>query len=136
LDLRRQAGPFAVATFTPTATTSRCVVECLSILKSFRDQGASKEERDEAVQFLRGSYPLKFETLSQVAQRILQTEIFGLGVDFLRDYPEKIAATGEADILRCAKMNLDPENLVIVIVGRAEAFRQEFEQWGPVEVWK
>jgi len=33
-------------------------------------------------------------------------------------------------------MNLDPENLVIVIVGRAEAFRQEFEQWGPVEVWK
>jgi len=136
LDLRRQAGPFAVATFTPTETTFRCVAESLSILKSFRDQGASKEERDEAVQFLRGSYPLKFETLSQVAQKILQTEVYGLGVNFLRDYPEKIAATGEAGILRCAQTHLDPENMVIVIVGSAEAFRHEFEQWGPVEVSK
>jgi zinc protease len=136
LDLRRQAGPFAVATFTPTATTFGCVAESLSILKSFRAQGASKIERDEAVQFLRGSYPLKFETLSQVAQRVLQTEIYGLGIDFLRDYPEKIEATGEADILRCAQTHLDPENLIIVIVGRAEAFRRDFERWGPVEVSK
>lgn len=136
LDLRRQTGPFAVATFTPTETTFRCVAEILSILKSFRDQGASKQERDEAVQFLRGSYPLKFETLSQVAQKILQTEVYGLGIDFLRDFPEKIAAAGGADILRCAREYLDPENLVIVIVGRAEAFRHDFEQWGPVEVWK
>ena len=79
---------------------------------------------------------MKFETLSQVAQRILQTEIYGLGIDFLRDYPEKIEATGETDILRCAQTHLDPENLVIAIVGRAEAFRQDFEQWGPVEIWK
>jgi zinc protease len=134
LDLRRQAGPFAVATFTPTATTFECVAESLSILKSFRAQGASKLERDEAVQFLRGSYPLKFETLGQVAQRVLQTEIYGLGVDFLRDYPEKIAAIGETDILRCAQGNLCPENLIIAIVGRAEAFRHDFERLGPVEI--
>ena len=95
LELRRQAGPFAVATFTPTATTFGCVAESLSILKSFRAQGASKMERDEAVQFLRGSYPLKFETLGQVAQRILQTEIYGLGIDFLRDYPKKTPRSGK-----------------------------------------
>jgi zinc protease len=136
LDLRRQAGPFAVATFTPTPTTFGCVEESLSILKSFQAQGASKIERDEAVQFLRGSYPLKFETLNQVAQRILQTEIYGLGIDFLRDYPEKIDAIGERDIIRCAQAHLHPENLIIVIVGRAEAFRRDFERWGPVEVSK
>lgn len=136
LDLRRQAGAFAVATFTPTATTFGCVEESLSILKSFQARGASKEEREEAGQFLRGSYPLKFETLGQIAQRIIQTEIYGLGLDFLRDYPERIAGVGEADILRCAQRNLRPENLILVIVGRAEAFRREFERLGPVEVSK
>ena len=136
LDLRRQTGPFAVATFTPTATTFGCVEESLSILKSFQAQGASKDEKEEAGQFLRGSYPLKFETLSQVAQRILQAEIYGLGTDFLRDYPERIAAVGEADILHCAQRHLRPEDLVLVIVGRAEAFRREFERLGPVEVSK
>ena len=136
LDLRRQAGPFAVATFTPTATTFECVAESLSILKSFRAEGASKIERDEAVQFLRGSYPLKFETLGQVAQRILHTEIYGLGIDFLKDYPQKIEAAREEDILGCAQAHLDPENLVIAIVGQAEAFHRDFERWGPVEIGK
>ena len=98
--------------------------------------GRIKEERDEAVQFLRGSYPLKFETLCQVAQRILQTEIYGLGIDFLRDYPEKIAAIGERIFSVARGRHLDPENLIIAIVGRAEAFRQDFERLGPVEIWK
>jgi zinc protease len=136
LDLRRQAGPFAVATFTPTATTFRCVAESLAILKSFRAEGASKEERDEAVQFLCGSYPLKFETLSQIAQRIAQTEIYGLGIDFLRNYPQKVQAVGESGIFRCANAHLDPENLVIAVVGRAEAFYREFEALGSVEILK
>jgi zinc protease len=136
LELRRQAGPFTVATFTPTATTFRCVAESLSILKSFRAEGASKKERDEAVQFLRGSYPLKFETLSQVAQRIAQAEMYGLGIEFLKNYPQKIEEVGEAEILRCANTHIDPENLVIAIVGRAEAFRREFERLGSVEILK
>lgn len=136
LDLRRKGGAFTVATFTPTATTFGCVEESLAILKSFQARGASKEEREEAGQFLRGSYPMKFETLSQIAQRILQTELHGLGMEFLRNYPEKISAVGEADILRCAQRHLHPEDLVLVIVGRAEAFRREFERLGPVEVSK
>ena len=71
-----------------------------------------------------------------MAQRILQTEIYGLGIDFLRDYPEKIDAIGESEILRCAQAHLDPENLIIAIVGRAEAFHREFERLGPVEILK
>jgi zinc protease len=134
LDLRRRAGPFAVATFTPTATTFRCVAESLAVWKSFRSEGASKEERDEAVQFLCGSYPLKFETLSQVAQRIAQAEIYGMGIDFLKKYPQEIKAVGQSAILGCANVHLDPHNLVVAVVGRAEAFRREFEGLGPVEI--
>jgi hypothetical protein len=80
--------------------------------------------------------PFNFEKLSpeirdpcdQMAQRILQTEIYGLGIDFLRDYLKK-SRIPETDILRCARMHLDPENLVIAIVGRAEAFHRDFERW-------
>jgi zinc protease len=134
LDLRRQTGPFAVATFTPTATTFRCVAECLSVLKSFRAEGASKEERDEAVRFLRGSYPLQFETLGQTARKIIQAEIYGWGLEFIKEYPQRVEAVGEEEIRRSAKRHLDPENLVIAVVGRAEAFHRDFAGLGAVEI--
>jgi zinc protease len=134
LDPRKNVGSFNVATFTPTETTSLCVQEILSVMKSFRTEGASKDEEDEAVRFLRGSYPMKFETLSQVAQRIMQTEINGTGVEFLTAYPERISAVRKQDIIRCAREHIDPENVVITIVGRAQAFGSDFERFGPVEI--
>jgi zinc protease len=134
LDPRKNLGSFTVATFTPTETTSLCVQEILSVMKSFRTQGASKDEEDEAVRFLRGSYPMKFETLSQVAQRIMQTEINGTGVEFLTVYPERISAVRKQDIIRCAREHIDPENVVITIVGRVQAFGSDFERFGPVEI--
>jgi len=136
LDSRKNLGPFAVATFTPTETTFSCVQEILSVMKSFRLQGASKQEEEEAIHFLRGSYPMRFETLNQIAQRIIQTEVHGIGIEFLEDYPGKIAAVQGADILRCAQEHVDSENLIITIVGRAKAFSHDFERFGPVEVWE
>ena len=136
LDSRKNLGPFAVATFTPTETTFSCVQEILSVMKSFRLQGASKEEEEEAVHFLRGSYPMKFETLNQIAQRIIQTEVHGTGIESLTDYPKKIAAVKGVDILHCAQEHVDSENLIIAIVGRAKAFRHDFERFGPVEFWE
>jgi zinc protease len=133
LEPRRNLGSFTIATFTPTETTSRCVQEILSVMKSFRGQGASKEEENDAIRFLRGSYPMKFETLGQFAQRIIQAEVHGIGVEFLRDYPERITAVGGKDILRCAREHIDSENMVITIVGRAQSFGSDFGEYGTVE---
>ena len=135
LDLRKNLGSFSIATFTPTETTSRCVQEIFSVVKSFLAEGANPEERSEAIHFLTGSYPLKFETLSQVAQRIIQTEVLGLGIEYLEEYPGKISAVEQEEMIRCAQKNVHPDDVVLAVVGRAEAFRRDFERWGPVEVW-
>ena len=95
LDLRRQAGPFAVATFTPTATTFGCVAGKLSILKSFRAEGTSKKERDEAVQFLRGSYPFEVRDPGPGGPKDSANGDIWTGNRFPEDYPKKIDATGK-----------------------------------------
>jgi predicted Zn-dependent peptidase len=79
---------------------------------------------------------MKFETLNQIAQRIIQTEVHGTGIESLTDYPGKIAAVQGADILRCAREHVDFKNLIITIVGRAKAISPDFERFGPVEVWE
>jgi len=135
LDLRNPLGSFSIVTFTPTETTAKCVQEVFSVVKSFLTEGANPEEQSEAINFLTGSYPLKFETLSQVAQRIIQTEVLGLGLPYLEEYPGKISAVEKEDISRCAQSNIHPKDMILAVVGRTEAFRRDFERWGPVEFW-
>jgi zinc protease len=134
LEPRKFPGPFTISTFTPTDITFSCIQEIASVLRSFLQEGATVQERDEAVNFFTGSYPRRFETLSQVAQRIIQAELHGVGIEFLSTYPERIAGVSLEDISRTAREHIHPSNLLGVIVGRAEIFQRAFESLGPVEV--
>jgi zinc protease len=134
LEPRKFPGPFTISTFTPTDITFPCVQEIGWVLRSFLDQGATAQEREEAVNFFTGSYPRRFETLSQIAQRIIQAELHGVGIEYLSSYPGRIAGVSLEEISRTAREQIHPQDLLAVIVGRAEAFRQPFESLGPVEV--
>jgi zinc protease len=134
LEPRKFAGPFTVSTFTPTEMTFPCVREIFSVIRSFLDQGATRQEREEAVNFLTGSYPRKFETLSQVAQRIIQAELHGLGLEYLSAYPGRVAEVSLERLSRSAGKIIHPQDMFAVVVGRAEIFRRQFESLGPAEI--
>jgi len=134
LEPRKFPGPFAISTFTPTDITFPCVREIASVLQSFLEQGATAREREEAVNFFTGSYPRRFETLSQIAQRIIQVELHGLGIEYLSSYPVRVNGVSLEEISRAAREGIHPQDLLAVIVGRAEDFRRPFESLGPVEV--
>jgi zinc protease len=134
LEPRRHSGPFTISTFTPTETTFPCVQEIFSVIRSFMAQGATDQEREEAVSFLTGSYPMKFETLSQMAYRIIQAELHGLGLEYLARYPDRVSTVSIEELARVARTHIHPERTLIVVVGRVEKFRREFEQLGPVEI--
>jgi zinc protease len=134
LEPRKYSGPFTISTFTPTETTFPCVQEIFSVIRSFISQGATDQEREEAVNFLTGSYPMKFETLSQVAYRIIQAELHGLGLEYLAGYPDRVSAVSIEDLGRVARRHLHPEKMLIIVVGRVEKFRRKFEALGPVEM--
>lgn len=133
LEPRKKPGPFLISTFTPTETTYACVQEILAVEKKFRQEGATEEERLEAINFFIGSYPMKFETLGQIAQKVIQMEVHDLDKDYLINYPKKIANISVAEINRVAREYLHPEEMVLVIVGQTKKFRQEFERWGEIQ---
>lgn len=134
LEPRKNKGPFLISTFTPTETTYACVQEIRQMEKKFRQEGATEEERSEAIDFFIGSYPMRFETLGQIAQKVIQMEVHNLDQDYLIEFPKKIANLSLAEINRAAQEYLRPEEMVLVIVGQAKKFRQEFEQWGEVQI--
>jgi predicted Zn-dependent peptidase len=77
---------------------------------------------------------LRFETLSQIAQRIIQVEVHGLGLEYLSTYPGRVEGVTREEMTQVARKHLHPEEMLLLIVGRAANFREEFEPLGMVEV--
>jgi zinc protease len=81
------------------------------------EAGVTEEELDIAKSYLTGSFVFRFQKNSQVAEFLIEAEVYGLGFDYLDRFPELIRAVTVEDVNRVARSYIDPQNLTTVIVG-------------------
>jgi zinc protease len=67
--------------------------------------------------YMIGSMPIGLETNDGVASIILDMELYGLGLDYLVDYPKRINAINAASVQAAAQKYLDPENFALAVAG-------------------
>ena len=127
-------GPFIISTFTPTATTVPVIEEIIKLMEEFTQQGAAAQELQEAKNFFVGSFPLKLETPGQMAREILELELYGIPFAYLSEYPQAILNVSMEKLNNLASLYVQPEDLIIVVVGRAEDFLAALQKMGSVEV--
>lgn len=94
----------------------------------------TKEELDSAKSYFVGHFPLSMETPAQIAAKIIDQEFYGLPEDYLDKYLDNIKAVSMADIDRTIKRVLEPGNVVITLVSRAEDIMEEAKALGDVEL--
>jgi zinc protease len=130
----RIAGPFIISTFTPTATTVPVIEEILMVMEEFISEGARAQELEEAKRFFTGSFPLRLETPGQMTGELLQMELYDISFDYLSSYRAAIERVTLEKINSLAAAYLAPEDLILVVVGRAEEFMEPLRNWGAVEI--
>ena len=81
------------------------------------EEGVTAEELKAAKLYLTGSFVFHFQRNSQIAEFLLEAEVYGLGFDYLEKYPELIRAIGVEDVTRVTRKYIDPQNLTTVVVG-------------------
>ena len=81
------------------------------------EAGVTEEELDIAKSYLTGSFVFRFQKNSQVAEFLIEAEVYGLGFDYLDSFPELIRAVTVEDVNRVARNYIDPQNLTTVVVG-------------------
>lgn len=79
--------------------------------------GVTQEELDVAKSYLTGSFVFRFQKNSQVAEFLIEAEVYGLGFDYLDRFPELIRAVTVEDVNRVTRKYIDPQNLTTVVVG-------------------
>ena len=105
-----------------TAEALRLIVEEIVRLQRQRVQ---TRELSDAQEYLTGSFPLTIETPSAIALQVLNAVFYGLDLNELQTYRERVNLITVDDIQRVAQQYLRPDRLAIVLVGDASVFAKD-----------
>jgi zinc protease len=105
-------------------TANKRVGETLKVLKKewrlMANKGVEAKTLSDAKTYLIGSYPLRFTSSRNIAAILVSMQLEDLGINFLDQRNSIISSIKLEDLNTTAKKLLDPDNLVIVIVGTPE----------------
>ena len=121
----KDAGDIVADTDTRSETTGealRLIVEEFSKLQRER---VSERELSDAQAYLTGNFPLSIETPSAIALQVLNAVFYGLDLNELQTFRERVNAVTTDDIQRVARLYLHPDKLSIVLVGDASVFAKQ-----------
>ncbi|HSQ11943.1 MAG TPA: pitrilysin family protein [Candidatus Deferrimicrobium sp.] len=110
-------GYFEFVMQTKNETAQEAIRLARQEIRRMREEPVSEQELSDTKNYLTGSFPLRFDTNRKVAGFLAQVEFFELGLDYPDRYNELIGKVTRADIQRVAKLYLQPDKIVTVIVG-------------------
>jgi zinc protease len=110
-------GTWSVSAGVNPANVQKATDLIISELKRFVQKGVTKQElSDNQNQFV-GRLPLTLESNGGVAGALLNIERNELGLDYYRQYADKVRAVRRQDVQAAAEKYIDPERLVIAVAG-------------------
>ncbi len=91
-----------------------------SEIEELVEEGVSPQELETARSFLTGNFVFEFQSNENVAHFLLEAELFGLGTDYLEQYPKIIGSITREKVNQVARKHLDTVNCTTVVVGPRE----------------
>jgi zinc protease len=131
----REIGNFAASAEVRTEVTDSAVAEMLSQLRRIRDEPVPADELAATKSFLAGSFPLRIETVGQIASQIATVRLLGLPLENLTRYRERIDAVTAADVQRVAREYIRPDRAVVIVVGDARELLDRLRAIAPVQLF-
>ncbi|MFJ9776442.1 M16 family metallopeptidase [Kitasatospora sp. NPDC101157] len=124
----------AISGSVDTASTAPALADTWTILRTLAAEGLTDAERDEAVQFLVGVAPLKYETAGSVAGTLADQVEQHLPDDYQAEVYRQLAELPTAAATEAVVAAFPPDRLVTVLVGDAAEIEADVRALGIGEV--
>jgi zinc protease len=125
---------FYVSSFTKNESAAELVQVLLDEGRRFADEGPTAEELTRAQAWLGGLYPLSLETHDQVAEKVADMRLYGLDLEEVTSYRERVRAVTGDECRAVARETFPLDRGAVVAVGPARTVAKELERFGPVTV--
>ena len=116
----RHAGVFSGGLATDNTQAGQALDLVRTEWARMHDEGASTEEVADAITYLTGSFPLRFDRSDRIARMLVGMQYNDLGIDYFETRNSAIEAVTVEDVRRVAARLLDPDGLTVVVVGEPE----------------
>jgi zinc protease len=116
-DATRGAGPWIAYIGANPANADKAIKTLVSQIELMKTKGAKASEMEEAVNYITGSFPVRLETNSAVANTLRLAEYYGLGMDYIRNYQKIYRSVTLDQVNAAAKKLLHPDKYTLVIAG-------------------
>jgi zinc protease len=125
LNALKDTGNIVADTDTRSESTGETLRLLVDEMWRLQRQRVSERELTDAQAYLTGSFPLTIETPSAIALQVLNAVVYGLDLQELQTFRERVNAVTVDDIQRVSRTYLHPDRLSIVLVGDAAKFQKQ-----------
>ena len=122
MNTRKDSGDIAAETNTRSDATGEVVRLIVDEMWRLQRERVSEAELAAAKAYLTGSFPLTIETPDSIALQVLNVMFFGLPLEQLQTFRERVNRVTVDDIERVARFYLKPDAVSVVLVGNASVF--------------
>jgi zinc protease len=129
-DTFKDSGDFEAETTTRTQATGEVVRLIVDEFWRLQRERVSERELSDAKAYLTGSFPLTIETPDAIALQVLNVMFYGLPIEQLQNFRDRVNAVTVDDIQRVARLYLKPDRLSVVLVGNASGFVDQLKGVG------
>jgi zinc protease len=113
---RKAAGPFAATSSVQSEVTDKALIEFMKELNAI-GKTITSDEITRAKNYIALGYPQDFQTVSSIAGKIKELLEYELPSDYFNNYITNILEVSEDEIRNAAQKYIDPDKLLIVVVG-------------------
>lgn len=129
-DTLKESGDFEAETNTRSEATGEVLRLIVDEFWRLQRERVNEIELMDAKAYLTGSFPLTIETPNAIALQVINVLFYGLPMEQLQTFRERVNAVTVDDIQRVAQKYLRPDRLSIVLVGNAAAFSSQLRGIG------
>ncbi len=130
MDTLFDTGDFEASTNTRSDATGEVLRLIVDEFWRLQRERVNERELADAKAYMAGSFPLTIETPDAIATQVLNVIFYGLPVEQLQSFRERVNAVTPDDVQRVARAYLRPDRLSIVLVGNAAAFTPQLREIG------
>ena len=92
----------------------------IDTIEGFIENGPPAERLEAAKQNLIGGFPLRVDSNSEIIEYIAMIGFYGLPLDYLKTFPERVAAVDAAQIKDAFARRVSLDRAAIVVVGKQD----------------
>ena len=122
MDALKVTGDFEAQTNTRSEQTGEVLRLIVDEFRRLQRERVGERELADAKAYLTGSFPLTIETPNSIAMQVVNVLFYGLPLEQLQNFRERVNAVTVDDVQRVAQKYLRPDRLSVVLVGNASAF--------------